>query len=581
VEIASVNNRIFFAGGLAMERIKKSLILAVLMSSVLFIHPVYAVSGEATAQVEAKLQQVALFKNGLGFFVSEVACPDKKESFSFVPFGAASHGTFWVSYPAQVKLESLVAKEIDCEEAVKAVTVAELLRANVGRRVRLSFSGRDDVDCLIKYFAEDRQRPRPEPYVPGPSGTSPDYRGGDLMRSRLMIIKTDAGEEGIDPHNVNRIEFLGPKAKKAFTRKSKAMQLDVKMGAPAGGKKLTVSYLAKGITWAPSYIIDITKGDKARVSAKAAVINEVCDLDGVTIQLVTGFPHLQFADIVSPLMLKENLAQFLQSLIRGESERRDVSVMSNVMRQRGDFEVGRSMGGMMAPMPEYGAAEAGKVAEDLFLYPVEKVHLKKGQVGYLPLFTESIPYKHIYQWKIPDYVTEEERYSYDRRREEREREEEVWHCLRMENSTKVPWTTAPAEIVKEGLILGQDTLNYTPVKGETTLRITRAVGVKAEQLELETERKRDAAQLYGYHYDLVTVEGKLSVTNFQQKAITLEITKTLSGEVKSSQPEAKIETLARGLRRMNAVRKLTWTIELEPGESKQLDYVYEVYVRRR
>ncbi len=150
----------------------------------------------------------------------------------------------------------------------------------------------------------------------------------------------------------------------------------------------------------------------------------------------------------------------------------------------------------------------------------------------------------------------------------------------MENTTKVPWTTAPAEIVKEGFILGQDTLNYTPSGGETTLRITQAVSVKAEQIELETERKRDAAQLYGYHYDLVTVEGKLSVRNFQTKAITLEISKTLSGEVGSSQPEAKIESLARGLSRMNAVKKLTWTIELEPGESKQLGYVYGVYVRR-
>jgi len=106
------------------------------------------------------------------------------------------------------------------------------------------------------------------------------------------------------------------------------------------------------------------------------------------------------------------------------------------------------------------------------------------------------------------------------------------------------------------------------------------VSVKAEQLELETERKRDAAQLYGRHYDLITVEGKLSVTNFQPKAITLEITKTLSGEVKSSQPKAKIEKQARGLRQMNAVLKLTWTIKLEPGEQKQLDYIYDVYVRR-
>jgi hypothetical protein len=76
------------------------------------------------------------------------------------------------------------------------------------------------------------------------------------------------------------------------------------------------------------------------------------------------------------------------------------------------------------------------------------------------------------------------------------------------------------------------------------------------------------------------VEGKLSATNFQEKTVLLEITKTLSGAVKSSQPEAKIEKLARGLGRMNGEVKLTWTIELQQGEQKQLSYIYDVYVRR-
>jgi hypothetical protein len=282
--------------------------------------------------------------------------------------------------------------------------------------------------------------------------------------------------------------------------------------------------------------------------------------------------------------MKENLAQFLQALIKGQSEQREVAA---VMSQSTEYGYGRRMRGGMGgdlyqpPMPAYGAAESGRIAEDLFLYPVENVHLAKGEVGYLPLFTESVPYSHIYKWDIPDYVNEQENYRYDQRRGgQSEREEQVWHCVRLENTTSVPWTTAPAQTVKEGMILGQDTLGYTPVKDKATLRITQAVSVKAEQLELEIERKRDAARLYGHHYDLVTVEGKLSVTNFQDKAITLEITKTLSGEVKSSQPEAKIEALARGLRRMNGVRKLTWTIVLEPGEEKKLDYIYDVYVRR-
>jgi len=561
-----------------MERIKKTFILTIVVNSVLFTHPARAVPEAPAAQAKAKLQQVALFKNGLGFFISEVTCPKKKDSFSFTPAAAASHGTFWISYPPKVKLQAITAKEIESEEHIEAITISELLRANVGRVAKLWWHGKEEIiEGTIKYFAEDRERPKPDPYAPGRA----DYTGRDYIppssQAHLIVIETSTGEVCINAQNVQRIEFLDGKAKKTFPRKSKSMQLDIKMAKPAGGKKLAVSYLAKGITWAPSYIVDITEPSKAQMSAKATVINEACDLDGVTVQLVTGFPNLQFADIVSPLAMKEILAQFLQSLTRGQSERGRASVMSNVMSQSIAYS-GRAGNEMM---PAYGAAEAGKVAEDLFLYPVEKVHLAKGQVGYLPLFTESVPYKHIYQWNIPDYVTEEEQYSYRQRTEqERQPQEEVWHCLRMENTTKVPWTTAPAEIVKQGIILGQDTLNYTPTNGETTVKITQAISVKAEQLELETDRKRDAARLYGYHYDLITIEGKLLVTNFQEKAITLEISKILSGEVKSSQPKAEIETLARGLRRMNALRKLTWTIELEPGRQKKLGYIYEVYVRR-
>jgi hypothetical protein len=571
-----------------MDTITKSLVLIVAVNSVLAVQPACAMSEVTATHADVQLKQVALFKNGLGFFVSHVACPDDEDSFSFVPVGAASHGTFWVSYPTKVEVKKLTTKETRSEELVPAITIPELLRANVGREVGLELGepSKREIEGVIKCFPEDRERTKPPPqgygmgaYTYGRANYSPVDDIQPTSESRLIVIETDGRDVAIDPLDVKSVEFLGGRADMAFRRKAKSVQLDVCLSAAAGGEKLVVSYLAKGITWAPSYMVDIADPDRARISAKAAVIDEVCDLEAVTIQLVTGVPHLKFADAVSPLALKQTLAQFLQSLAWVQSDRgRPGGVMSQIAGGGGYG----GFGGYAVPLaPEYGTAEEGQVAEDLFLYSIENVRLKKGEVGYYPLFTESVPYKHIYQWKIPDYVTQEERYSYERRRrEEREPEEEVWHCVRLENTTKVPWTTAPAETVKEDLILGQDTLSYTPVRGETTLRITQAVSIKAEQLELETERKRDAAQLYGHHYDLVMVDGKISAANFQQKAITLEITKTLSGEVKLSRPKAKIETLARGLRRMNAVRKLTWTIELKPGEQKQLGYVYEVYVRR-
>ncbi len=557
-----------------MKRFKKIIILGLLLF-VFFFFSNCVFSKTSSGSCKDKLQQVALFKNGLGFFISEVQISSDEKSFYVVPQAAPSHGTFWISYPEGVKVDSLIARQVESEEAVEAITISEVLRANVGRRVRIMVSGKE-IDCVIKSFAEDRESTIPNPYAPGSERMIPNYRYPGVISSSVMIIQTDAGQLCVSPSSVGMIEFFDEGAEETFSKKAKAMQLEVRLAEPAAGEKLTLSYLAKGITWAPSYIVDVSEKDKARLSAKAVVINEVCDLDDIQVQLVTGYPNLQFADIVSPIAMKEKLAQFLQSLARGESERGTLA-RASVMSQRVSYD----MDAVSVLMPEYGAAQAGTVAEDLFFYPVEKVRLAKGEVGYYPLFTESVSYKHIYKWKIPDYVNEEDRYYYDRQRQQgREPGEEVWHCLRMENTTKVPWTTAPAEIVQGSLILGQDTLNYTPLKGETDLRITKAVSVKAEQLELETGRTRDAAQLYGYHYDLITVEGELSVTNFQDKAITLEVTKTLSGEIKSSEPKAKVEKLARGLHRMNGALRLTWTIELKKGQKKKINYIYDVYVRR-
>ena len=529
-------------------------------------------AASASETVDNRVQQIALFKNGLGFFISEVVIPDGNDLFSIVPVGSASHGTFWVAYPPQVKLANLVAKSVDSQQMADALTIPELLKANVGRSLKLTYNGKE-LQGVIEYFPEDRLPIEPGPYLPArPASIRMPH-----VRSSLILIQTEAGQIAINPHSVSRLEFPGKKAQTCFPAKTKCTQIDVHLRAPAGGKKLTLSYLAKGITWAPSYMVDITDPDKARISAKAAIINEVADLDDVQIQLVTGFPNLQFADTVSPFALKENLAQFLQSLTGGQGQRRRVAA---VMSQRAYAEELR--GSMIPIMPDYGSAEAGQVAEDLFFYPIEKVSLKKDQVGYYPLFTESVPYEHVYRWDIPDYINEQGQYIYGQQRgQESKPEEDVWHCLKMDNSTKVPWTTAPAEVVQAGLILGQDTLKYTPSKGKALLRITKAMSVKVQQVELENEpRKRGALAVYGRNYDLVYIQGKLSVQNFQPKAIKLEITKTLSGEVTSSEPQAKIEKLARGLSRVNELSQLTWTIDLDPGQEQELVYTYQAYVRR-
>jgi hypothetical protein len=539
-----------------------------------------ATAVETKSDVTAKLQKVALFKNGLGFFVAEADLPAGKESVTVGPFAAASHGTFWTAYAPTLNIHSLIANETEIEEVQPVLNIPDLLHANIGKHATIVLSGdpQTSLHGIILSCPKYEPPSSPSPYEPGQS-VNPNYnRGYYNPAADMVLLKTERGYSAVRPNSILNVDFLEKNINQSYAKKKKAYQLRVQRAANAPQGNMTISYLAKGITWAPSYRVDISDNRKAQIAAKAAIINEVADLKNLEVELVTGFPNLRYSDIMSPLAKKEDLAKFLEALSKGESERgRDRR--SVLTQQRASYGgMGGSMGGG-GIMPEYGAAKVGAVAEDMFFYPVDNVRLKKDQTGYYPLFTAAVKYRHIHQWEIPDYVEAEDRYN-SRNRDQAKEEEIVWHSIRLENFLKLPWTTAPAEVIKDDQLLGQDILNYTPTGAETDLRITRAVSVKAEQIEYETDRKRDAARFYGYHYDLVTVSGELEVKNFKPKPITLEITKYLSGELKSSGPQALVSKLARGLRRANPRNKLTWTIELKAGEQRKLHYTYEVYIRR-
>lgn len=551
-------------------RVWSSLLLVVLLAASI----AGALPAAQPAQWQGEVKRIALFKNGLGFFVREGALPDAA-TVQMGPFAAASHGTFWVSYPDRVALTSLVGHEAKVTEQVPAASLAELLRANVGREVVVqpAAEGAPPIRGKLLSVAADREPPRPDPYAWGVADAR--YRGLPMDMARLALVQTDNGVVGFDPLAVRQVTVLGEGPAATWQREKKAWQLEARLAKAAPEQTIAASYLAKGITWAPSYVVDMSDPKQVRLTAKAEILNEAEPLSGVHVDLVTGYPNLRFSDIASPLAGKDTLAGFLQALMKGESTSAQGGARYAVMNQMASYADAEP-----APvMPEYRAAAAGATVEDLFFYPVEQVTLAKGEVGYYPLFTMRAPYLAVHQWEIPDYVNEEDRYG-DRRREGRDAQEEVWHALKLTNAGKLPWTSAPAQVVKGDQLLGQDMLTYTPTGAETVLRITRAMSVKADQVELETDRQRDVVQMYGYSFDRVTVQGKLQVTNHKAEPITLEITKHLSGEVKATSPEAKVERLAKGLRRMNPSQLLTWSLTLEPGARREITYTYEALIRR-
>ena len=527
------------------------------------------------AGLETSVVRVALFKNGLGFFVREGRLPVGTHFTMATPVTPA-HGTFWLSYPKDVVVKALVSREVEAQVQQPVVSMADLLTANVGREVTVTpmGEGTEPVTGRLLAVTAPEAASAPDPYAWGRQPAEPRYP----QPARLALVASPAGTSAIEVGTIRQVTVAGGPAVMTLGRKAKRWELSCELAEPAAGKPVSASYLAKGITWAPSYVIDISDPKQARLSAKAEVINEAEDLQEVKVELITGFPNLRFADICDPLAGRETLGGFLGSLARGSSssgQRGDIT--SNVMTQSAMYAPAAAPPPIM---PDYGAGVSGKAVEDLFFYPLKGVTLGKWQTGYYPLFTAAVAYEQIYQWEIPDFVNQEDRYG-GREQEQRDRQEEVWHSIRLTNQGKMPWTTAPAQVVKEGRVLGQEVLDYTPAGAATTMRITRALGVKAEQAEYESNRERGAVQLYGWEYDRITVDGKMRVVNLKAEPITLEVVKNLSGEVKQTSPEAKVQRLSRGLRRMNPLHVLTWHLTLKPGEEKELAYTYVALIRNR
>ena len=540
------------------------------------------IQAENTGNTTVKIERVALFKNGLGHFTSSAIIPKGETIVKIGQLPVPSFGTFWVGYSTNVKVRALITSMEDVKKTVSVRSIVELLQVNSGRKVTISTNSKDMPaikGTIVKIVPQDKPIEPLNPYLMDIRHSSYGNRYHSYQISPLVIIKTESGIVTLNGGTITRADFDNDDITTSESVVSKQPNIRIELEKAAGGEKIGINYLARGITWSPSYMIDISDPKTARLSSKALVINEVADINNVLLDLVTGFPNIQFGEVNSPVAMSQNLEGFLKALTTGRSESsrggrgymmRQQAMLSNVARYGDDVNV---------PVPGYSTAREGSVSEDLFLYPVENFTLLKGETACIPLFTAEIPYKHIYIWKIPDMLDNNERYQRNRSNDKQPLSEEVWHSCRLVNNMKMPWTTAAAEFVKDGQFTGQDICYYTASGAETTIRINRAMNVLAERVELELERKRNATNFYGNRFDLVKIKGKLKLHNRLDKNVTVEITKNLSGEGIESEPKAKDIPTAKGLKQVNPRHILVWEVELKPGQKKTLSYTYEVYVR--
>lgn len=195
---------------------------------------------------------------------------------------------------------------------------------------------------------------------------------------------------------------------------------------------------------------------------------------------------------------------------------------------------------------------------DYTVYKKADLTLRRGEKAIVTLFKREIEYGHFYRWSPPGRVR---------------------HFLVLKNSTDTAWTTGPCLAISEGHPLSEDLLKYTPKGGKAEFPVAAAINISTEKSESELTRKLKAHQpSHNVWLDLVTLKGELKVKNFEKRTIRMVITLDVPGKPTEASNDGKltIDTTKLVLRERKGQTK--WLIELKPGETKTLSYVYDRYV---
>jgi hypothetical protein len=500
----------------------------------------------ASPPANQRILGASLFKNGYALVTHEIDVPSSGEyEVKSAPQG--SLGTVWFTTTEGVRLESVVSTTIETKRSNPVQSLDAVLRANVGSQITL--------------------------VVRKDSGATDSPLTGKLVAAEGDIVVLQTGGDTVAIPKASIIRVSAPTGELKYTTESKNQERVLRMRVSASKPgKVRLSALERGMTWAPGYAVDISDEKKLTFVAKSTVLNDLADIENVELKFITGFPNVPFIGVPDPLTSGASLDQFI-SFLGGMGP-----VLTGGMGPRG----GR-MGDAMtqnAPAMDMGGGMPvspleGMQAGDLFFYRQPGVTLKKGDRGYYILFRAESTYDHLYTWDVIDFVTQD---TYQPTWQDQP--QDVWHSLKFRNTSGQPLTTAAATTFKDGQILGQDMMSYTPVGADVLLRVTKALDVRAETTEEEVSRERAALRVpSGGTYDLVTLRGTLTVTNRKTEDVKIKITKTVTGEVVSSSGSAKVTKTAKGMRDVNSRATIVWEATIPSGKASTFTYDYKLYVR--
>jgi hypothetical protein len=533
---------------------RKEFILAALTSWLLISGPLGIQAQEKDSEPDGsnprvwqpRTKSVAVFRNGLGFFLREGEAAVQDGWFVAKDIPPAAYGALMIFSSKAGETVDVVGAgpgeivEFDGMDAPKDLGA---------KKTRLLAALKLNVQLIYQHRGKQLEA------------------AGKLVSvgADFVVLETSASNFAVPLAGITRMQVLDLPLRVHV----------VKEGGEAITKtKAGMAYLREGITWIPEYSLRILDETTAELTLRGTLINEAEDLVHCDVNFVVGVPHFAHSAYKAPIAIGQVIRSIGAAVTPAalKTQIMDHSLMATNQQRAAQFdavvpkaEAGGVIDKMLVPDP-------GKLKEatsslpvvqspggsDYTVYTKKDLTVRVGERAIVTLFTRKIRYSHIYRWTPPADMT---------------------HSLVLHNDTETAWTTGPCLAVSGDRPLTEDLLRYTPRGGRAELPVTTALNVAHDKAEVESARKFRAHSPDDRHFlDLVTLDGELRLKNFEKRNAHIIITVPVPGrpfEATDNGQKSSDPTKLQLLERTGTIR---WDLELNAGETKVIHYKYERYV---
>lgn len=510
--------------------------------------------------------RVVVFKNGHALVVrtfSAVTDERGEVHLDDVP-DAAVLGTFWATstrgdlHGMHAGLRDVTEK---IEQKIPARSHIALIAANVGKKVEIRY--RDDLTV---------------------TGEIREALVDEGAESSIFVLATADGDVVLSTEGIRTIvtKTLVTHVERERIRTTKKKRLTLRFDARNARRDITLTYFRPGVRWIPTYKLDLGRKGRAKLTMQAELINEAEDLTGLPIDIVVGVPNFRFEDTVSPLVLeaqmKRALAQVAPSLM---SQSQSFSNASYAMRSTEHRAASAA--------PTVPSELAGSLQNDLFVFSLPAMNLKRGDRAAVRVFERTVAYRDVYTWDLHLRTSDGRPTPASTGSPLAIAKNEVWHQLELVNDGDTAWTTGAVMIMSEGRPLAQELLTYTSRGDRVRVPVTVSVETRGTAEQTETARKLDALSWDGHTYAQVANLAKLSLCNHKARAIDVEVTLHLGGRATKASDKGAIAlgphraedwTSYRGATAVNNSSTVTWKKRLGSGETFEPTVAYHHFTMR-